>query len=251
MDPIELANGLKEALQENLISVTLYGPEAVKKEDDQGNEDFREYPLLIVTRELNFSTFHAMHPLLKAWHDSGNPMPMIFTEERLNHSSDSFPVEFLDMKEARKVLHGPDSILTLEVGRAHFQQELIHNLKSELLRLRSRFLENMGKPEALKSEICSSLATIHLLMRATLRLYVPVGPSTHKGVMNSLKIHIPINPEVFESVQGLRIGKVAALEMNMDNLYFDLLRELEKIIDGIDRLKIRRAASATYPPFQA
>lgn len=177
-------------------------------------------------------------------------MPMVFEAESLAKSSDSFPVEVLDMKECRKVVRGTDSILPMEVNRGHFQQELINTLKAELLRLRTQLLGDYTNPETLRRYLLFSYSSMSLLLRSTLRLFVPVSPSSEIRILETLKIHLPIEPEIFLRVQKLRSGKTVLAGDAICELYFLYLREVEKLADGIDALKVRRQGGATYPPFK-
>ncbi len=240
----QLVSELKEAVGDNLVSVTLYGPTALE-EKSRLPEDI-EHPILIVTEELGLETLRKLAGPIQQWRGAGHPKPLVFTRERLKHSSESFPVELLDMKEARRVLYGEDSILKLEVRRTHFQQELASNLKMELLSLRSSFLENHGKGPQLRKTLVDSLSGIRLLLRATLRMYVPVCPSTHRGVLESLKIHLPVDASVYEEVETLRHGETPEA---IEELFVRYIREVEKLIDGTDALRVKRGG-ATYPPFR-
>lgn len=245
LNPEKLAEQLRQTLGDNLISVTLYGP-AAKQEMTLQPED-AEFPLLIVTGTLDLDTLCAMANPIREWRDQGQPQPLVFTEKRLTQSGDSFSVELLDMKEARRVLHGKDSVLHLEVSRVHFQTALATNLKRELLGLRSRFLDGQGSPELLRAALLDSQSTVRLLMRAALRLYMPVGPSEHAAVLEALKVHLPVEPEVFNQVESLRKGPG---ELPIDVLYGRYLEEIEKVIDGTDALMKRRSTPLTYPPFK-
>jgi len=243
--PQELADRLQEALGENLLSVTLYGPTAL--EEDTETPDDVEHPILIVTETLDLDALTALATPVREWHQSGHPHPLLFTRQRLKQNCDSFPVEFLDMKEARKVLYGEDSILKLELSRAYFQQELASNLKGELLALRSRLLDYFEEPARLRTTLLESLSSLRLFLRATLRLYLPVGPTTHSAVLNALKIHIPVDPTVYEKVEALK--RAESEPESLHTLYLDYLNEIEKLIDYTDTLNTKRGNSTTYPPF--
>ena len=253
MLPSEFSDNLIAVLGDNLISVTLFGLAAKLSEEElrHAEEETLEYPLLLVLKKLDRETYSKLSPLIKEWLDEGNPMPMVFSADHLAKSADSFPVEVLDMKECRKVIYGSDSILPMEVKRAHFQQELINTLKSELLRLRSHLLEEYGDCEILRRHLLFSYSSISLLLRSTLRLFVPVSPSSESKILETLKIHLPIEPVVFLKVQKLRLGKVHLSDEDINTLYFEYLIEVEKLADGVDAMKIRRQGGATYPPFKS
>lgn len=247
MTPQELVSRLESALGDGLVSITLYGPTALE-EETQLPEDV-EHPILIVTEQLNQETLTKLAQPVQEWRASGHPKPLCFTRERLKLSSDSFPVELLDMKEARKVLLGEDSILKLEVRRTYFQQELATKLKTELLELRSSFLEAVGDSEKLRQLLVDSLAGVRLLLRGVLRMYVPHCPSTHAGVLESLKIHLPVNANVYQQIAAFRNKEAPESSDTLEALFSDYLTEIEKLADSTDALRIKRGG-ATYPPFR-
>lgn len=247
MHPNTFVSRLESALGDDLVSLTLFGPTALE-EESRLPEDV-EHPMLIVTERLDLEVLRRLAPPVQAWRSAGHPKPLVFTKERLKHSSDSFPVELLDMKEARKVLYGEDSILKLEVRRTYFQQELATKLKTELLDLRSSFLEDVGDSKKLRRVLLDSLAGVRLLLRAVLRMYVPTCPSTHKGVLDSLKIHLPVNGEVYQRVAGLRQEEPPEPSGGLEALFTEYLTEIEKLADSTDALRIKQGG-ATYPPFR-
>ena len=54
-------------------------------------------------------------PILAWWRGHGHPAPTLMSEEEVHNSADSFPIEFRDMKDRRKVLYGPDVIADVKV----------------------------------------------------------------------------------------------------------------------------------------
>ena len=247
MTPKEFVTRLESVLGDGLVSITLYGPTAL--EEETCLPDDVEHPILIVTEQLDLETLTRLAQPVQEWRACGHPKPLCFTRERLKLSSDSFPVELLDMKEARKVLLGEDSILKLEVRRTYFQQELITKLKTELLELRSSFLEAVGDSERLRQLLVDSLAGVRLLLRGVLRMYIPHCPSTHAGVLESLKIHLSVDAKIYQQVAALRNEATPESSDGLEVLFSNYLTEIEKLADSTDALRIKRAGS-TYPPFR-
>ncbi len=251
MTPDALLEKLKTCLADKLVSVTLYGPAAILEEGEMPANGSRENALLIITRDLELDTLRCIAEPIRTWREAGNPAPLLFTEDRIKNAADSFPVEILDMKEARKVLYGEDSILHLELNRTNFQQELVYALKSTLIRLRNNYFNQHDNAGALRRGMLEALTELRLYLRAATRLYVPVCPASNSGVLNAMKVHIPIDPAVFERIETLRETSEETPVTDTEALYYGFIRQIETVIDGIDQLNLRRGATVTYPPFKS
>ena len=88
-------------------------------------------------------------PVIRWWRGLKHPSPLLMSEEEVHHSSDSFPIEFHDMKERRRVLYGPDVIADLHVDRKYHRVQVEHDLRAKLFRLRQQGAAVLSNPEAL------------------------------------------------------------------------------------------------------
>ena len=90
------------------------------------------------------------------------------TEEEAHNSADSFPIEFRDMQEHRKVLHGMDVIAHLHVDTKHYRTQVEHELRAKLFRLRQQGAQVLSDPAALLKLCVDSVATFCTLGRHAL-----------------------------------------------------------------------------------
>src|SRR6185295_13847090 len=90
---------LRTAHGDNLSSVTLYGSSA--RDDAKATA---KYDVLIVLRRLQFDDLRRAGQPIRDWTRSGQPMPVYFSQDELKSAADVFPVEFLQMEQARRVL---------------------------------------------------------------------------------------------------------------------------------------------------
>jgi len=88
----------------------------------------------------------------------GNPPPLIFSEDFLNQSLDVFPIEFLDIKSAHRMLYGPDPFESLSVQTADLHHQLEFELRSKLVQMQQRFLQSGGEAKALRELLGRSLS---------------------------------------------------------------------------------------------
>jgi len=100
----ELVSKLEHAFHDRLISVVLYGSGA----SQDHHEKFSDLNVFCVLKEITPRELAEAEPVLKWWRGHGQPAPLLMTEEEAHNSADSFPIEFRDMQDHRKVLQGVD-----------------------------------------------------------------------------------------------------------------------------------------------
>ena len=100
----EFVSRMKQAAGQNLQSIVLYGSAAT----GEFQTDFSNLNLLCILRETSFSKLSAIAPVVEWWRRQKNPAPLIMTQEELEHSTDVFSIEFLDMQHHHRVLFGDE-----------------------------------------------------------------------------------------------------------------------------------------------
>jgi len=173
----ELVTQLRAAYGARLSSVVLYGSAA-------GGEHIpnrSDYNVLVLLDSLdNAQSFVAASAVARAWREAGNPPPMTMTLEEWRRSADIFPMEYADILERNRVLHGAPPFDGISVDRADLRLQLEQQVMGKLLQLRQGALlaGSDGKRQA--ELVAASLSTMMVLFRAVLRLHgePPTGDST-------------------------------------------------------------------------
>jgi len=160
----ELVDKLTRAYQDRLVSVVLYGSGAA------GNHDanFSDLNVLCVLKQITPRELGEGEPILRWWRGQGHPSPLLMTEEEAHNSADSFPIEFRDMQDHRKVLHGVDVIAHLHVDTRHYRTQVEHELRAKLFRLRQQGAQVLSDPAALLKLCVDSVSTFCTLGRHAL-----------------------------------------------------------------------------------
>src|SRR5215472_10603333 len=112
----ELTDRLRDAQQDRLVAVILYGSAAGG--DHYG--EFSDLNVLCVLRRVTPEELRVSEPFFKWWRNDGNPSPLLLSEDEVHNSTDCFPIEFHDMQERRRVLFGKDVIEKLVIDKTFY-----------------------------------------------------------------------------------------------------------------------------------
>src|SRR5688572_1638517 len=131
-----LIGDLKSTHGDNLASVVLYGSAA----SGDSIELRSDYNLLIALNRITPSDLRLAQAPMREWQRLGHPLPVYFTVEELQDAADVFPIEFLHMEKARRVLYGQDPFERLDVPTTHLRHQLEYELRSKLIQLRRLYI---------------------------------------------------------------------------------------------------------------
>jgi hypothetical protein len=159
----EFAARLENTLGDNLVSLLLYGP-AVRNEG-------RTVPTtLLVVRDAAPAALRGIEEPIAGWVKKGFPPPLIFSQREWEASSDVFPIEIEDMREAHRLLRGTDPLDGIATTKEDLRRELEREVRGKLLQLRTEFAATAADGKALGNLLADSATTFFVLFRATLRL---------------------------------------------------------------------------------
>jgi hypothetical protein len=170
----EFAGRLHGLYGELVVAVLLYGS-AARGEYRPGLSDLN---VLVVLRRLELPELRLAAEAAREWVASGNPPPLMLSEEEWWTSADVFPLEYGDIRDAHVLLAGRDPFEDVHIRRANLRHQLEHELRSKKIQLREAYLVAGESGEALGEVLLRSLPTFLTLFRGLLRLHrVPVPRS--------------------------------------------------------------------------
>ena len=230
-----LVDDLKAAHGRNLASVILYGSAAagdfVREQSD--------YNLLIALREITPKDLRAAQAPMREWNRMGHPVPVYFTVAELKDAADVFPIEFRQMEHARKILYGADFLADVEISDEYLRHQTEYELRSKLIKLRRRYIGASASAESLASLMANSLTSFVALFRAVLLLHGFEPPVAKREIIAATVRQLKIDGAPFEKIFDLRenpsSNKLA--EKTANELFADYLREIETVIEAVDKLK--------------
>jgi hypothetical protein len=228
----DLVRRLSEQLKTQLVSVVLYGSAAM----DDWEEKTSDINILCVVDKLSSSELSKCEPIFQWWKGLGNPPPLLLTADEVRTSTDCFPMEFHDMRDHRRVLHGSDVVGELTIDWCFYRAEVEHELRAKLIRLRQKAAELFSAPTRLLRLLGDSLSTFCVLGRHALVLSGEQPKYKKREIISALEGPLGRRLEGAAQVLSLRSGKPAA-GVDATMLFEKYLSEMEALVRFVDALE--------------
>jgi len=231
----QLISDLRAAHGDNLVSIVLYGSAAA---GDQVNLR-SDHNLLIALERITTDDLHAAHEALREWQKLGQPIPVYFTVEELQEAADVFPIEFLQMERARKILFGRDPFEFVKISQANLRHQTEYELRTSLIRLRRLYIPASASAEKLSNLMSDSLASFAALFRAVLILNGQEQPPVSKrDTVNAIVRLLDLEASPFESILAVHSQKGSTLkEAEANTLFSNYMAQIERVIQAVDRIE--------------
>ena len=227
-----LVEDLRAAHGDNLASIVLYGSTAAGDQVGQRSD----HNLLIVLNRIASDDLRLSHNAMRDWLKAGEPMPVYFTVEELARAADVFPIEFLQMEKARKVLFGRDPFEFVEISPANLRHQTEYELRTKLTQLRRLYIPASTSVEKLLALMSDSLASFAALFRAVLILNEQEPPvSTAESVRAAVRL-LGLEASPFEKILELRARtSVTMTEAGANEVFSDYMAQIERVIQAVDK----------------
>lgn len=228
----ELVSKLQKAYGDRLVSVVLYGSAAIG--DHTGR--YSDINIFCVLSAVTPRELADAEPVFRWWRAKGNPSPLLMSEEEVRTSTDCFPIEFHDMRERHRILHGKDVVADLEIDDSFYRAQVEYQLRAKLLRLRQKGAGVLHDRELLLKLLADSVSTFCVLARHALRLHGHESRWPKREVIELAGARAGIDPAPFNTLLDLREGKIKPRALDPAPLYESYLREIQRVVDFVDRL---------------
>ena len=229
----ELVQKLERAFSGRLVSVVLYGSAASGAHHDK----LADLNVLCVLKEITPQELSDGEPVLKWWRSRGNPSPLLMSEEEVHNSADSFPIEFRDMKEHRKLLFGVDVIADVHVDWKYHRVQVEHELRAKLLRLRQQGAQVLSDPQKLLTLCVDSVSTFCVLGRHALLAAGSDVKHERRAVVRQLGSAVQMDVAPFETLLDIREDKPGVDPGDPGELFAQYLGCIRRMVEFVDRLE--------------
>jgi hypothetical protein len=228
-----LVEDLGSAHGENLASITLYGSTAV----EDTSEDRAHHNVLVVLRRIALEDLRRSVEPLRVWTKASQPMPVYFSLDELQRAADVFPIEFLQMQKARRVLYGSDPLQLVETSDANLRHQLEYELRTKFLQLRRLYFPAAQSAKKLAALMVESLSSFAALFRAVLMLRGTEVPVAKRDAIHATANELGLDLSPFDRILELSSSPRAKLsEAEANEIFGAYLVQLERVIDAVDQI---------------
>ena len=231
-----IVEDLRRTHGENLASVVLYGSAAAGDFIEQRSD----HNLLIVLAKITLEDLRLSEAPIREWQRLGQAMPVYFTVDELKHAADVFPIEFLQMEKARKVLYGSDPLVGMKISKTNLRHQTEYELRTRLIQLRRLYIAASTSGEKLSALISDSFASIAALFRPVLMLLGHEPPITKEESMRAIVRLVGMDRSLFERILEQRAKKELSLsEAEANELFAAYLVQIEQLIKAVNGIECR------------
>lgn len=228
----DLTARLKAAFGDGLVSLILYGSASMGDQLDQ----ISDLNVLCVLDQITTVELARSEPIFRWWLERGNPAPLLLTAEEVGTSADCFPMEYHDMREQRRVLHGIDAIASLQIDNSAYRIQVEHELRAKQIRLRQKSAELLTRSDRLLRLLTHSISTFCVLGRHALILSGREPRFKKPEVVAALESALGRKLDAFQGVLAARETGKLAPGQTAASLLEGYLSEIDALVRLVDRL---------------
>lgn len=227
----ELVAQLGAAYGADLRSVVLYGSAAngehIAKRSD--------YNVLVIVDKLDATKLAAASSAARAWADAGNPAPLTLTSSEWRGSADIFPMEYADILERHKILHGEAPFEGIRVDRKDLRLQLEQEAMGKLIKLRQGTLAS-GNDGARQVELlAASVSAIMIIFRSFLRLQGAVAPKDNVALSQEVARLARFDGDPFKRVIRHVRGEEIIKPGEASAILSGYLRGMQQLVGYLDQ----------------
>lgn len=227
----DLVSQLRAAYGDALRSVVLYGSAAAGEYDPKRSD----YNVLVVVDSLDASKLAGASAASRAWAEAGNPAPLTLTTSEWRGSADIFPMEYADIMERNRVLHGASPFDDIRVDVRDLRLQLEQEAMGKLIKLRQGVLAAGNEGQRQLELLAASASTIMIIFRAFLRLHGEKPPTDNVAVSEAVAKRVGFDATPFVRVVRHVRGESPIPASDVSTVIGGYLRGMEQLVGYLDR----------------
>ena len=231
----ELVSQLRAAFDSSLRAVVLYGSAASGEHIPKKSD----YNVLVLVDSLDAGRLLAASAAVKAWVDAGNAAPLTLTSSEWHRSADVFSMEYADILDRHKVLHGQLDT-DVPVDREHLRLQLEHEAMGTLLQLRRGALASGSDGKAQLALLEQSASTVLVIFRALLRLQGTTPPTDNIDLTNQVAAATGMDGTAFARVIRHKRGESPIGSSEAGTVLAGYLAGMQQLVRFLDQFSGRK-----------
>ncbi len=229
----EFVERIRNGAGGNLVSVLLYGSAA----EGEFHPQYSDLNLLCVLRDTSFASLAKIAPTADWWRGKKGRPPLVLTLHELKTTADVFSIEFVDMKQRYRVLHGEDVLRTLEVPLGLHRAQLEYELREKLFLLRQHVMLTGSNENYLWEAMLHSLSSFTTLFRHVLLEMGEQGRKHSREAVAELSKRLNFDPSAFVQLMDVRAQKLDRKQLRASDVASGYLSTIEQVALAVDTMQ--------------
>ncbi len=212
MDNINiLVDDLKNIYAENLVSVVLYG---------ENNN------LLTIFNSLDAHDIKKAAPAIKKWIKTKNPLPIVMSECEWLSSADIYPIEYTEIKNSYKILHGKDIVQLISVSKQDLRLKCEYEIKNLLVKIREIYLGNSDNAKFMVKTLEEVSFNLVRILKSASSLFNISAQGQYGEIIQKISEKTDFDGEIFVKI-------LSAKENNKKIPHSEIEEIVQRTINGI------------------
>jgi hypothetical protein len=228
----DFVSRLRAAAGANLESVILFGSAVA----GDFHPEFSNVNLFCVIRDSSFASLQSLAPAVKWWNAQRQPPPLFMTRDEIEHSTDVFTIELLDMQQHHRVLFGEDVVQGLSIPGSLHRLQVEYELREKLALLRQHLLLASGNDSRMWELLLRSVSSFATLFRHALIVLGHDAPVGKREAVEALSKRIGFDASGILQVLDVRERKSDRKKFNVTDVFSRYLAALEQVAAAVDRM---------------
>jgi hypothetical protein len=145
-------------------------------------------------------------------------------------------MEYADILDRHKVLHGQPPLDGIRVDRAHLRLQAEYQAMGKLIQLRQGVLAAGGDRRRLLDLLSASLSTFMVIFRAVMRLHGEQPPTDYEALSTRVASHSGMDAGPFVRVVRHARGQAKLPEAEVEVVLAGYLEGIKRLVAHIDAL---------------
>lgn len=194
--------------------------------------------IVVVSRTLEPEMLDALREAMPVSRKAPHFDPLLLTQRQIENSLDSFPIEWLEMRERHLTLEGQDVFAALEVPNTYLRLQCEHELRSKHIRLRQAFLASGRHPLLLQDALRGSASSFATLFRTILRLRGEMPPASPAQVIEKVAQLYRLDAEGLLGAHVVRYSTRKYKAEEILAIFRKFLAEISRLVIAVDTLRV-------------
>jgi predicted nucleotidyltransferase len=228
----DIVDDYQRLFGDDLVAIVLYGS-AASGDYIAGQSDIN---FMVILSERGIDSLDRAFDLVSKWKKRNVATPLFLSEAYIRTSLDVFPIEYLNLQNNYKLVHGKDILKDLTFQDEHLRLQCEREVKGKLLLLREAFLESQGKGKRLQQVMADSLGAFVAIFSTLLHLKGLDTPQHKREIIREFCQAFDMDGNLFEKLLDIKEKRIKLGRSELTAVFNAYLKEVQKLWKMVDGL---------------